>query len=203
MTKHLIRQRGRGITALAVLVVAISVILQVSPANAHSELSSSNPADGAQLATVPADLTLTFNQNISRQYASVVLTPAGGAPTELEAEVDGPRVNASRPTVTERPGATRWTLAYRVVSEDGHPITGEIGFTVNSSKSTTTPEPSPSATPSQEASASGRPDLQTPTSTPGGASPPGGIGMVVLIAVVGAAALGIPALLLLRRRARR
>ncbi|EGD42779.1 copper resistance protein CopC [Nocardioides sp. NPDC057772] len=195
--------RKRRIPLFAMLLAAVSVVLQVSPASAHSELSSSNPADGARLAAVPADLVLTFNQNISPQYANVVLTPANGSPVELRAKVDGPRVSAARPTVAAQAASTRWTLAYRVVSADGHPIAGKIGFTVRAPAATATPEITPPSETSPGMSPSSFAEPQSPTSGPSDESSSGGVGMMVAIAVVAAAILGIPVLLLRRRGVRR
>ena len=110
----------------AVVVITVGVGL-AGPASAHNVLVSSDPADGSTLSTVPTTMTFTFDQPVQnfdpvmslvgpdgRQYAS-------GTPT-----VSG---NAVTGTVGTGP-AGAYTGAYRIVSADGHPVTGQIHFKV-------------------------------------------------------------------------
>lgn len=115
---------GRALLALVLCLPAL--LLAAGPASAHAGLLDSDPADGATLEGAPRQVTLSFNEDIQRP-AYVVVRAAGEEVASGEAEVSGPRVTASVPA-DAAPG--EWSVAFRVVSTDGHPVTGELGFTV-------------------------------------------------------------------------
>ena len=117
--------RGWIVGALAVL----ALLMGVSPAGAHAELESSDPKDGATLASAPGAITFVFGEEILPQGNAVTLTDVA-ADARLEVgpvEVDGDTVSVTWP---ESSPAGQYRAAYRVVSADGHPIDGTITFTV-------------------------------------------------------------------------
>ena len=58
--------------------VAVALLLGAGPASAHTRLSSSDPADGTSVADAPAAVALTFNEDISAEFAQLrVLGPDG------------------------------------------------------------------------------------------------------------------------------
>ncbi|MEV6040992.1 copper resistance protein CopC [Nonomuraea sp. NPDC052116] len=133
--------------ALVPAVGAVLVLLLTSPAAlAHDRLKASNPADRAKLKSLET-IELEFTSHM--QLPTIVLDGPGGKPVSL----DKPRVQGNK--VFARPSGTlpegRYRIAWRVVSSDGHPIQGELAFTI------TAPDPSPSS--SEETS--------TPASSPG------------------------------------
>lgn len=137
--------RRRCLNPMLLLLAAAAVVswmgVGVAPAAAHTELRSSNPPDGQHLTVAPETVELVFGQPIADNFARLVARPSpGGQPTELAVRVDGARVSATVPPdltrVTTR-NRTVWTIAYRVVSEDGHPITGQLRFTVAPAAATT------------------------------------------------------------------
>jgi len=129
---HLIRRRRPAARARALLVATLTGLVLFTPdrASAHAALVDSDPPDGATLTSAPARVTLTFDEAIGRPAYVVVTAPDG-------TRVD---VGAAEPvdaTVTQRldPSAApaqagRWTVAFRVVSVDGHPVSDELSFTV-------------------------------------------------------------------------
>jgi hypothetical protein len=114
-------------------------------------------------------MTLTFNEDLieieGEQVNSLQLNFLdSGEKTALEVNVIGPEISGLLPARTYPAG--KYELSYRVVSADGHPITGVIPF--SSSEITTVIQPEPKAeisevpianSPSQEDVASGR-DVQ-------------------------------------------
>ena len=139
--------------------------LPLAPATAHSELRSSDPAAGAVVQRLPAQVGLEFNQVIAARFASVTAAVGGGPARSLSVRVDGTRVVA---TLIDGSPASRFgvVIGYRVVSADGHPITGTISFTVAGTPSASPSEPSASARPSapgpDEPTVAGSPAVQTP-----------------------------------------
>ncbi len=137
MATHLLeRRRARGALAHRVLLALLTAaLLAVTPvaASAHDTLTDSSPRDGEVL-PAPTELLLTFSGEISPVGTAVELTgPDGPAPTG-DPVVDG-RVVTVPVTGDLVPGA--YTVAWRVTSGDGHPISGEFGFEVEATEEPT------------------------------------------------------------------
>lgn len=119
--------RSRPLVAgLAGAVVAM--LATAAPASAHDKLISSDPAADQRLAEAPSAVTLTFSADVLDMGAAVVVSDADGTDWVSAAPaVDGPTVTAVLdPGMPEAGYEIRW----RVVSSDGHPITGLVPFTV-------------------------------------------------------------------------
>ncbi|AMB60592.1 hypothetical protein AWU67_15410 [Microterricola viridarii] len=100
----------------------------VSPAYAHDQLLSSSPGTDERLTTAPTEVTVEFTDEIMDLGTVLLLSDAAGTTWELdEPALDGARVVASVAATLPDGG---YTLAWRVVSADGHPISGVIPFTV-------------------------------------------------------------------------
>jgi len=149
------------VTAVAALMVATA-----GTALAHNELKSSDPGDGATLATAPHAVKLVFNEELDVDHTQVT--------------VPGP--------------AGTYTITYSTVADDGDKSGGTIRFSVTtsgasagasaaaaSSSSVAAPPPSAPTTAVQA----------TQTSSSGGWVPWAiGAGVVVLLAVLVAVVLG-------------
>ena len=95
-------------------------------AHAHADLTSSNPSDGSQLDAPPAAVELVFNEQLLPDTVEIaVTTERAGLIPETTFVTDGATVEVA--WAPDLPGDT-YTVAYRVVSNDGHPITGTITF---------------------------------------------------------------------------
>ena len=90
------------------------------------------PADGAVLDRAPREIVLTFNEKISPQYAQLILSRDGTALSIAEPVVTGEVIRV--PLAETATGDYR--LAFRVVSADGHPISGESHYTVRGAVAT-------------------------------------------------------------------
>lgn len=121
---------------VAVAVTAV-VMLTIPVAQAHATLVTTDPADGAAVANEPSKVSLTFNQNIGTPAYVVVKAPDGS-----KLEKGDPKVVDE--TVTQRVEhagiAGEYTMSYRVVSADGHPISGTVTYTVESGRALTAEE---------------------------------------------------------------
>ena len=112
------------------------LISSLNGANAHSGLISSNPSQGEVLDQLPQVFTLIFNEELivieGETVNSLQLRREGSAEkTELEVDIVGPDINGLLPSGTFPPAV--YEVTYRVVSADGHPISGEISFSTQSS----------------------------------------------------------------------
>ncbi|MEV4009621.1 copper resistance CopC family protein [Nonomuraea angiospora] len=114
---------------LTVLLLAFAAAGIAPPAaQAHNVLISSDPKDGATLAAAPARVTLVFDQAVRQGYAQVGVTgPDGGSWADGSAEVAAEQVSVR---VKPLPSGGAYTVGYRILSADGHPVTGKITFTL-------------------------------------------------------------------------
>ncbi|WP_102157947.1 copper resistance CopC family protein [Zhihengliuella halotolerans] len=136
---------------LALGAAAAASLAGAPAAHAHDQLLSTDPADGDALEIAPEQLTLTFSGEIQDIGARVDLVDGDGATHETEFAAEGGDLVV---TPNEALPAGDYTLSWRVISSDGHPIEGTVDngealdFEVASSgddAAETTPEPSAAA----------------------------------------------------------
>ncbi|MFC9424666.1 copper resistance protein CopC [Streptomyces sp. NPDC056987] len=174
------RRAARTVARGAVLpAVAALLWTGATPAAAHTELTGATPAEGSSVASLPERVRLTFSDPMSRKYAKVSLTGPRGAALAGEPEVDGEDV-AVRPAPSSPPG--RYRIGYRVVSADGHPVSGVLSFTVTGPPATGTPV---AETPVAETSAPGAPATEAAAPAGGSSGRDTLVGAVGAVAVVG------------------
>ncbi|MGH3612372.1 MAG: copper resistance CopC family protein [Pseudonocardia sp.] len=158
-TRH--RQAVLRAAALTVL-CGLILLFGAGQAVAHTRLLSSDPADGTSLAAAPEQVSLTFNEAMQPGFSTIsVVGPDGATWQAGDVTVDGPRVSIGlRPLGP----AGRYEIGYRVVSNDGHPVTGNLSFTLadpgpGAATSAPTPaaDPAPSGPPAALGSGSGAP----------------------------------------------
>ena len=127
------------VAVLGLLLGVLSSIISAVAADAHAALKSVTPGDGETVATAPGKVTLEFNEPIGTSFATVTVTGPSGDVGRGRAEVDATTVTQA--LADGLPGGD-YTVAFRVVSEDGHPVSDTTTFTV----ATATPSTSASAT---------------------------------------------------------
>ena len=200
------------VAALALGLTAVLTTLTAGPASAHDRLLTSDPADGAQLATPPTAITLTFNTEPLPVEPQVVVTDsAGTVVTQGAPAIDGTTATLALDPAVALGGDT-YSVAWRVVSSDGHPIEGTFAFTVAAQPEApateepatddATPEETATAEPSTDASDA---DASAGSDTPTEGTASEGDGSSSLVPVlVGLGALVVAAavvvVLVLRRR---
>ncbi|MEU7911826.1 copper resistance CopC family protein [Microbispora bryophytorum] len=165
---------GGRLRMLAVpLLALLSVMLVATPARAHDVLVASDPKDGAVLGAMPASVTLTFDQAVRRDFARLAVTGPDGAHYEQgEITVDGGKVSIGVRTGTP---AGAYAIGYRIVSNDGHPVTGAVRFTVTGGGAAAGAVATPTATPAPGAANPGAaiPGAAIPGASTTGASTTG------------------------------
>jgi methionine-rich copper-binding protein CopC len=174
-------------SGVVALVAGLALVLGTAPAWAHSRLESSDPASGSSLATAPSKVSLTFNEAVQPGFTAItVIGPDGkdyhsGDISEVDDTV----------TVGVLPlgPAGSYQVGYRVVSADGHPLSGRVTFTLTTAGPGSAP--AVAATGGSAPSASGAP----PTAAPAAPADDGGapvwpwiVGAVLVVGLgVGAA----------------
>ncbi|MFC9994508.1 copper resistance protein CopC [Nocardia sp. NPDC127526] len=95
-------------------------------ANAHSAAIASTPENGAKIDAAPARVSVTFNEDLQASYPSMTVTgPDGNLWSKGQPLVEGPSVSIE---VGELGPVGEYTIAYRVTSADGHPVSGTRKF---------------------------------------------------------------------------
>lgn len=123
------------LTAVALTTVALCA----TPAGAHTEFRGSTPPADSVVTPQLDEVVLSFTGRLRTDLSTVVLI----APDRADYRRGAPKLRGSDivQPVRRRLPTGSWTLAYRVIAADGHPLTGTLAFTVAG------PAPWPTATP--------------------------------------------------------
>lgn len=120
--------RSAGALAMLVIAGASALSLWSAPAWAHNYLTSSSPAEDAELDSPPERVELVYDQPVGKEFSQVTVTGPGertwhdGEPT-VQGDTVVQRLRPLGPAGT-------YTVNWRVVSADGHPISGSYTFTL-------------------------------------------------------------------------
>lgn len=185
MTFQLRLRRGGSSRAVALLgallgIVSGLLVAGAGPAEAHNILVRTSPVDGSTLARLPDVIVLTFNEPGQADGTVVAVTgPAGNVSSGSAMLID----SDVRQAVGPGSPAGRYTVDWRVVSADGHPVSGAFTFT---------------ATKGTSGSATPRPSAVSTTSSAANSTPHGAWWLIG--GVIALVAIGVGTFILYRRR---
>ena len=147
----------------------------------HARLTASNPADGSTAGTVP-EIVLTFSEEVNASFVAVTVEGPEGDETDGGPAVDGREV---RQTLVSGLAAGAHVATFRVVSADGHPVSGTVRFTTTQGPTATQPSPSGAGTsaPPSSSRPPSSPASSADSATTSWALP--GLGAVLLAAAIG------------------
>lgn len=116
---------GRAAAALALATLA--ALGPATAAQAHGRLTGTQPAGGTTVAEGPPAVRLLFDEAVQARFAVVAVTGPSGARVDR----GGPQVAGTTidQPVDEMAAPGSYLVAYRVVSADGHPVSGQFRFT--------------------------------------------------------------------------
>jgi methionine-rich copper-binding protein CopC len=180
-----------ALVAAALLVAFAMLFVPASPAHAHDELLGSDPAANATIDALPGQLTLTFSAEIADDEGASVVQVTDAAGTALAVGTPTVRDNLVTQALSgEASGAIK--VLWKVVSSDGHPISGEFSFTVTgaptpTATATETTAPTPSATAEPSETATPTPTVTSePAASDGSSALPWVIAGLLALALIGA-----------------
>ncbi|WP_395576162.1 copper resistance protein CopC [Streptomyces sp. BK79] len=129
-------------------VLVLLVLGGAGPASAHAALRSTDPGDGIVLQRAPRHVTLAFTESVGlRDDSFRVLDPGGHRVRTGEAgRVDG-RSDTVRVALPGELGEGTYTVAWRVVSADSHPVSGAFTFSVGTPSATAASDTGPAEDP--------------------------------------------------------
>ncbi|NMO32269.1 transporter [Streptomyces sp. GMY01] len=113
------------------VLLALLLLGGAGAASAHAGLRSADPADGTVLASAPRALTLTFTESVGLLDDSFRLFAPDGRRVRTGEPRHAPgRTDTAQVAFPAGLGQGTFTVAWRVVSADSHPVSGAITFSV-------------------------------------------------------------------------
>jgi copper transport protein len=126
----------------AALVALALVLLGAAPAAAHAELVDTDPDEGAVVETAPSTVTLTFSEPVRLTSQEIVVYDSAGDPVPATAGANGTDVRVDLAGAADLADGT-YVVSWNVLSDDGHPISGALTFSVGSPSAALTAPPEP------------------------------------------------------------
>ncbi|MFE7980189.1 copper resistance protein CopC [Streptomyces shenzhenensis] len=112
-------------------VLGLLLLGGAAPASAHAALRDTDPADGGVVASAPRHITLTFTESVALLDDSFrVYDPGNRRVATGEVRHAAGRSDTARVSLPDGLGTGTFTVAWRVVSADSHPIAGAFTFSV-------------------------------------------------------------------------
>ena len=129
------------VATLAILVGVLA--LGTTAASAHATLESSSPADGQSVLTSPSEIRITFSEAVTTISGGLSVLDADGKTVDVgNSEVVGGRTLVAPISETLSDGT--YVATYRVLSADGHPVSGSLLFAVGAGALDRSAQPSSS-----------------------------------------------------------
>lgn len=130
---------------LAILGALLGLVMLAGPAAAHASLVGTDPNEGQVLPSAPRSAHFTFDEPVRIQSGAVHVFDATG--TELDAEAH----TADSVLTVDLPSSMHegtYIVAWRIISADGHPVSGALRFSVGApSKTVASSATAPRASP--------------------------------------------------------
>ena len=119
-------------SSLLTILIATSLALIPSWAEAHGQFVSSNPTAGSTLSKIPKLVWVEFDGDLitiadKQTNFLTVKNSKGRELSDGKAFVSGTRVGVN---IKDRSATGKIKVSWRVVSEDGHPVSSFLTFTV-------------------------------------------------------------------------
>lgn len=117
---------------LTLTIISTSLVFAgMQSANAHAQLTSSDPSKNEVIKTLPSLVWLEFDGDLlsfgEKQINKITVTNS----KKMRIDIGGPIVGGARISTKLKAGlpAGKYLVSYRIVSEDGHPVEGSYSFT--------------------------------------------------------------------------
>jgi copper resistance protein C len=119
-------------SSLFTVLIATSLVLVPSWTEAHGQFVSSNPKAGSTVSKLPKVVWVEFDGKLitiadKQTNFLTVRNSNGRVLSDGKAFVEGTRVSVN---LKDRSAAGKIKVSWRVVSEDGHPVSSSLTFTV-------------------------------------------------------------------------
>ncbi len=126
--------QARNLCARLALIAVTASFVTLAPArdaSAHAVLQHTEPLQNASVIAAPDRVDLKFNEPVEASFGAVRVYDRRGSRVDRD-QVSSPGGDSSSIAIGLRDGLPRgtYTTTYRVVSADGHPVSGGFSFAV-------------------------------------------------------------------------
>jgi copper transport protein len=120
--------KKRASVAIAVVLAALAV---APSAFAHATLQQSTPGNNSIVRQSPREVTLQFSEAVETAFGSIRVYDCGGTRVD-SGKIVRPSNSSVAVTLDRRLPAGTYTVTWRVISADAHPVAGAFTFHVKS-----------------------------------------------------------------------
>ncbi|ACU72849.1 copper resistance protein CopC [Catenulispora acidiphila DSM 44928] len=127
----------RRLLAIPALVICL-ILLTAQGAFAHATVVATSPGDGQTVASAPRQASVTFDEPVSLQFGALRVFDPSGARVD-EGSPAHPTGHADEVAVDLASGLKQgtYTVSWRVISDDSHPVQGAFTFSVGQASAST------------------------------------------------------------------
>ncbi len=134
---------------VAVVCTILGIVVGAGSAAAHAVLISTNPGHGAVVTTAPSTVSLTFSESVVVTADGIRIFGPDGAQLDTGDAVHLGRASTVGVSLGRTQQRGTYTVSWRVMSADSHPVAGAFTFSVGQpspNRAPTTAQPSGSTT---------------------------------------------------------
>jgi copper transport protein len=115
--------------SLLAIAVALAALTAAPAAFAHAILQESTPSNNSVVRTSPKTVSLRFNEAVETAFGSIRVYDCGGGRVD-SGKIVRPSKDSVAVTIDRRLAKGTYTVTWRVISADSHPVAGAFVFNV-------------------------------------------------------------------------
>ncbi|TES47058.1 copper resistance protein CopC [Halalkalibacterium halodurans] len=109
------------------LLLIICLLLFPNLTFAHTSLVSSSPSEGEVLTASPGEIVLEFNTKVEKGSQFQVINPSDNGMAVTGISIEDKMLSGMLPQELQ---GGEYQIHWKIIGADGHPIEGEVSFTV-------------------------------------------------------------------------
>jgi copper transport protein len=114
---------------LAIAVVVVAALTAAPSAFAHAILQESSPSNNSVVRSSPSTVSLRFNEAVETAFGSIRVYDCGGSRVD-SGKIVRPSKDSVAVKIDRRLDRGTYTVTWRVISADSHPVAGAFVFDV-------------------------------------------------------------------------
>jgi copper transport protein len=111
------------------IALALAALAAVPSAYAHAILQQSSPSNNSVARTSPSKVSLEFNEAVETAFGSIRVYDCGGGRVD-SGKILRPSKSSVAVKIDRKLGRGTYTVTWRVISADSHPVAGAFVFNV-------------------------------------------------------------------------
>lgn len=109
------------------LMLIICLLLLPNSTFAHTSLVDSSPSEGEVLTVSPGEIVLDFNTKVEQGSQFQVINASGNGLAVTGIRIEDKKLSGMLPQKLQ---GGQYKIHWKIIGSDGHPIEGEVSFTV-------------------------------------------------------------------------